>query len=84
MAAAQAMAGCKNVTAEEMREVQEEEEESTKTTMLRVDQEDQLARECEIEPQPVQQATQMSLAMRNPANILSGADAFKDLICSND
>ena len=76
------MAGCKNVTAEEIREVQEEEE-STQTAMLRVDQEDQLTRECDIEPQPGQQGTQMSLAMRNLANILSGAEAFKDLICSN-
>ena len=76
------VAGCENVTAEEMREVQEEE--STQTAMLRADQEDQLARECDIEPQPGQQGTQMSLAMRNLANILSGTVAFKDLICSND
>ena len=39
MAAAQAVAGCENITAEEMREMQEEDE-FTQIAMLRVDQED--------------------------------------------
>ena len=84
LAAAQAVAGCNDVTAEEMREVLTPEEETAQTAMQRIDEEDQLASEHEINLQTVQEGEQPAMTMRNLANILSVVDTLKDAISNND
>ena len=82
VAAAQAVAGCQDVTVEEVRELTQEEE-SAQSAMQRVDEEDQLARERKPGESQAVQVLQ-GPSMCNLANILFGVDTLKDIIGNND